>query len=159
MRNRSRRRALKKCLKKCAQALLQEVQERLQDQRREKRVWMRDWLHRRNTSGASGLLLRELAVEDEKEYAKCLRMTPENFETLLELITPKVQGQDTVMREAITPRMKLEVTLHYLATGNSYASLQYFFRISKAAIAKLIPVVCQAITDMLSDYIKVSGKY
>ncbi|XP_058064664.1 uncharacterized protein LOC131214299, partial [Anopheles bellator] len=35
--------------------------------------------------------------------------------------------------------MRLIVVLHFLATGNSYASLQYTFKISKQIISRIVP--------------------
>lgn len=63
---------------------------------------------------------------------------------------------DTQMRDALTPQLKLEVTLRYLATGDSFASLQYLYRVPKCTISNFIPEVCQAIYDALKDFIKVS---
>ena len=62
---------------------------------------MRKWIRRRETRGASVLLLRELSVEDPQEYRLYLRLTPESFETLLNLIAPVIQRTDTKLRDAI----------------------------------------------------------
>lgn len=35
------------------------------------------------------------------------------------------------MRNVISPKLKLKITLRYLATRNSYKSLQYLWRISQ----------------------------
>jgi len=59
------------------------------------RLWVRKWIRRRETRGASALLLKELSVEDPQEYRQCLRLTPESFETLLNLIVPVIQWTDT----------------------------------------------------------------
>ena len=82
---------------------------------------MRKWIRRRETRGASALLLRELSVEDPQEYRLYLRLTPESFETLLNLIAHVIQRTDTKLRDAIPARVKVEVTLNFLATGNSYS--------------------------------------
>jgi hypothetical protein len=50
-----------------------------EEQNRKKRLWVRDWIGRRDSRGASTLLLKELAAEDVNEYKICLRMTPENL--------------------------------------------------------------------------------
>jgi hypothetical protein len=66
------------------------------------------------------LLLKELYAEDLAEYCTCLRMSSEYFDTLHDLIANGIQRSDTLMRDAISSRIKLEVTLTFLATGNSY---------------------------------------
>ena len=45
------------------------------------------------------------------------------------------------------PGLKLVITLRYLATGNSYKSLEYDFRVANSTISLFIPQVCQAIYD------------
>lgn len=55
------------------------------------------------------------------------------------------------MREAIAAREKLALTLRFLATGESYSSLHYQFRISVSSIALIVPEVCQAVYDALKD--------
>ena len=72
------------------------------------------------------------------------------------MVAPKIERQNTQMRDAIPPRVMLEVTLYFMATGNSYRTLQYFFRVSKAYISNFIPEVCDAIYDSLGEFIKVS---
>ena len=47
---------------------------------------VKPWLNRRNELGVYNTLLRELRMEDESEYKKFPRMTPENFDDLLNLI-------------------------------------------------------------------------
>lgn len=151
------REVLRKCIKRVYDALLEEVDEALEEERnRKKRVWVREWIQRRNTRGASALLLSELAVEDTKEYMSLLRLTPENFQSLLKLVSPKISKINTQMRDSLSAKLKLEITLSFLATGNSFRSLQHMFRVSKAAISKFIPKVCDAISESLQEYIKVS---
>lgn len=152
-----RQSVVKKSLKRVYAVLLNEVEEFIETElNKDKRVWVRDWISRRDTHGASALLLTELATEDLKEYMTILRMTPENFFDLLELVSEKLTRNDTFMRDSLTPQIKLEATLYFLATGNSYTSLQHLFRISKAAISKFIPEVCDAVFESLKNYIKVS---
>lgn len=83
-------------------------------------------------------------------------MTPDQFEFLFQKISAKIQREDTIMRPAIPAKIKLELTLSFLATGNSYRSLSHLFRVSKAAISIFIPEVMDAVFEALKDYIKVS---
>jgi hypothetical protein len=124
-----------------------------------KRLWIRKWLARRNTHGASNTLLKELATEDIEEYKHCMRMSPACFENLLKKISSIIQRVDTTMRSAIPAKVKLEITLSYLATGNSFRNLQQQFRVSRPAISNFIPEVCDAIYDALKEFIQVRTLY
>ena len=43
------------------------------------------------------------------------------------------------------------MTLRFLATGESFSSLQYQFRISAASLSIIVPEVCQAVFQVLKD--------
>lgn len=60
------------------------------------------------------------------------------------------------MREAIPARDKLMITLRYLAAGNSFKSLEFFFKIPKSTISKFLVEVLDAIITSLGEFIKVS---
>ena len=51
---------------------------------------------------------------------------------------------DTFWRKALEPGLKLAITLRCLATGNSYKSLMYGFRVASNTISSIIPKVCEA---------------
>nr|CAI5842890.1 unnamed protein product [Callosobruchus analis] len=51
--------------------------------------------------------------------------------------------------------MRLAITLRFLATGDSYKSLMYLFQVSYSTISLIVPEVCEAISSVLKDYIKV----
>ena len=93
-------------------------------------------------------------MHDEEHYKNYLRMDLETFEELVSKLEPLLKKKDTRMRNAISPGEQLAVTLRFLATGESYTSLQYQFRINKGTLSLLIPRVCTAIAEVLADYIK-----
>lgn len=55
------------------------------------------------------------------------------------------------MRQPISPGERLPVTLTFLATGESFSSLQYQFRITAASLSIILPEVCQAVFQVLKD--------
>ena len=78
------------------------------------------------------------------------------FKELIELIEPSITKETTNMRLPIAPDEKLPVTLRLLATGESYESLWYQFRIHRTTIGRFVPLVCQAIYSCLKEkYLKI----
>ena len=76
-----------------------------------------------------------------------IRMDPPMFRELLARLTPRISKQDTNYRPAIKPGVRLAVTLKYLATGETYHSLSFAFRVPHNTISQIIKDVCQAIID------------
>ncbi|XP_068225009.1 uncharacterized protein [Palaemon carinicauda] len=72
-----------------------------------------------------------------------------NLDCLQRLLTAFLQcsPRNTRMRDPLTVGLKLAVTLRFLASGDSYTSLQYSFRVSKSAICRFVPDMCEAIID------------
>lgn len=85
--------------------------------KRVRSIWAKKWLIRRDNIGVERTLFRELRMEDENCYKNFIRMAPDDFDYLVERITPLIKKRDTNWRQAISPAMRLCVTLRFLATG------------------------------------------
>uniref|UniRef100_A0AAZ1XSW5 DDE Tnp4 domain-containing protein n=1 Tax=Oreochromis aureus TaxID=47969 RepID=A0AAZ1XSW5_OREAU len=70
------------------------------------RVWTRKWLGKRGQYGLS-ILQRELEVDDMRGFRDLLRMSVEDFNYLLERVSPAIIKKDTHLRKAISPRERL----------------------------------------------------
>ena len=57
------------------------------------------------------------------------------------------------MRDPVSPGVKVAVILRHLATGDSYTTLQYAFRVASATIEKFVPEICEAITRAYRDQV------
>ncbi|XP_066461945.1 uncharacterized protein [Eleutherodactylus coqui] len=77
----------------------------------------------------------------------------EAFERLLELVRRDLTYQDTQMRKAITAEERLLITLRFLATGQSYASLHLQFRVGKSTITEIVRCTCSAIWQKLQPIV------
>lgn len=119
------------------------------------RLWTRKWILRRNTLGASTNLLKEISVEDPKSFYNHLRMNEDMFLCLLEKVSPNIQKENTNMREALPVRLKLEIVLRLLASGDSFASLSALYRVPKCTISCFLLDVLEAIYKALENFIKV----
>ncbi|XP_057654748.1 putative nuclease HARBI1 [Diorhabda carinulata] len=82
-------------------------------------------------------------------------MSEAMFNELLSKVRPKIIKQDTNMREAISVKLKLQITLRYLATGDSYSSLAYLHRDPKNTISNFMKNVLEEIYSALQEFIKV----
>ena len=122
--------------------------------KRKRRWWKKAFL--RNGEHYGDDLMSQFLLNDGGSFINFVRMTKSDFEELLTLVAPKIAKKDTNCRLAIPPTIRLAVTLRYLATGDSYASLMYLFKISKQVISSIVPEVCEAIIEVLRQYCRVS---
>ena len=71
------------------------------------------------------------------------------------MIREKISEKDTAFRKAISVQERLALTLRFLASGDSYVSLQHLFKISNQAISCIVLKVYEALVEKLKDYIQV----
>ena len=62
--------------------------------------------------------------QDPEHYKNYMQMDLSTFEELATKLEPLLKKCDTQMRNAISPQEQLAVTLRFLATGETYTSLQ-----------------------------------
>lgn len=117
--------------------------------------WVTPVLKSRDLYGGNQLL-SELLIGSTGQFENFCRMSLEDFEYLLALIEPKIRKRDTNYRSAISSKERLAVTLRFLATGDSFASLMYLFKMSKPSISSIVLDVCRALNEVLKDNIQVS---
>ena len=53
----------------------------------------------------------------------------------------------------------LATTLRFLATGDSYHSMMYLFKVSMQSISLIIPQVCEALINALDAYVMVCSSH
>ena len=123
--------------------------------RKEKKRLVKPWIMRPNMLGASNTLLIEWTSEDQDMCKNHLRMSREQFFELLSKVKPCIEKQDTNIRECVSAHVKLQITLRYLAAGDSFGSLEVLYRVPRTTISKFLPEVLNAIYLSLEDFIKV----
>ncbi|XP_046629062.1 protein ANTAGONIST OF LIKE HETEROCHROMATIN PROTEIN 1-like [Neodiprion virginianus] len=100
--------------------------------------------------GASDNLINEMEFVDNDKYVNYFRMTPRLFNQLLALIEPGLTKQ-TVVRDPIPAKTRLQVVLRYLASGDSLTSISYAFRIGHNTVAKIVAEACNEIWRSFKD--------
>ncbi|XP_030758030.1 protein ALP1-like [Sitophilus oryzae] len=74
-------------------------------------------------------------------------MSATSFDKLLAIIGPNIKKGSN--REPISPGCRLAITLRFLATGDSYPSLSYGFRVGVSTICEIIKETCCIIWNLL----------
>ena len=132
--------------------LLEREQERIrQGAKAPRTMFCRPWLLRREEFGQYHQLMDELRREDVAAFKNFLRVDPLLFQELVDRLTPRIRKKDTWFQKALPPGLKVAITLRHLATGDSYHSLMYYFRVAHNTISYLVKEVCEAIIAEYSD--------
>lgn len=101
------------------------------------------------------LLIR---LDDFQGFRNYLRIDANQFEYILSMVEHHFLKKDTVFRSAIPPDTRLAITLRFLASGESFRSLAFQFKVSHSTISQIVPEVMQGIISSLKDvYLNVPG--
>lgn len=122
--------------------------------KRKHRWWTRQLYIRNYTE--QNAFFEKLLADDEALFKNFSRMSSDDFNYLLQKVSPIISKCDTNYRDAIPAKVRLLLTLRFLASGDSYESLKYLFKIAPCTISKIVPEVCQALIEALKAEIKVS---
>ncbi|MEW8542127.1 MAG: hypothetical protein AB2693_01215, partial [Candidatus Thiodiazotropha sp.] len=93
----------------------------------------------------------ELRDEDMLAFRNFLRVEPTMFNELLNRLGERITKKDIWYRKALDAGLKLAITLRFLATGDSYHSLMYGFRVSHSTISLIVRDVCEAIIEEFAE--------
>ena len=125
------------------------------NRQRNRKVYMRDWIARREERGIYHQLVKELEVGDIVAYKEFFRMTKQQFCFLVGKVSPLIQKKEqpspiNLVRTTIQPDERLAVTLRFLATGETFHSLEYSFRISRQTISSIVLETTRALYKVLA---------
>ena len=90
-------------------------------------------------------LIAVLDQESQGVFTNFLRIDLAMFNELVHRLTPRLMKAATNFRRPLDPGLKLAITLHFLATKNSYPSLAYTVRVPQKTISTFLADVCKAI--------------
>ena len=86
---------------------------------------------------------------------KCdFRMTGEIFDKLVTWLTPRLEKQETFLRQPILVMKRVAIALWRLATGDCFRSIGKTFGVGKSTCVEITHEFCKALVDKASEYIK-----
>ncbi|KAJ8671299.1 hypothetical protein QAD02_002558 [Eretmocerus hayati] len=126
----------------------------LQREENLKRVWVTEvyTVQERLAHGASENFIETVRRTDAERFYNFLRMTPPVFDLLLSIVGPEITKQRAV-REPISAKCRLEITIRYLATGDNYETLSALFRVSPQSISVIVNQVTAVIWACLKPLV------
>ena len=110
---------------------------------------MKPWLQRRAELGIYINLFQELL--EAKLLKDYIRMDTVHFDYLVETFYPYLIKPDSIMRENIKPNEQWCLFLRYVASAETFRSLEYKFQVNRKSIARLVERVVEAIIEELQD--------
>jgi len=114
-----------------------------------KRVWVKPVLKKRNELGAFHTLFQELLNEDSQDLKDYIRLDKSQFNQLVDKLSTHLLKEDTQFRESIKPDEMCCATLRYFASGETFRSLAFQFRLGRTTLARIINEVTLAIVEEL----------
>jgi predicted DNA-binding protein YlxM (UPF0122 family) len=90
---------------------------------------------------------------DELWYAN-FRVTKETFTFILRKVEPEIAHENTHVREPVSAKRRLAVTLYYLASTAEYRTIGNLFGVSRSFVCQCIKEVCHAIAKQFPNAIK-----
>ena len=88
---------------------------------------------------------------DNRRFKKFLRVSPEMFDYIVNRVGPTIERKKTRRRRAIPVEQRVAIALRYVATGESYTSLEFRFRVSNQLISSIVPEVMSATYEVFKD--------
>lgn len=128
------------------------VQEDIEKRGKKRQFWVRPIFteERRLMQGVSDNLARELEILDPEKFFNYFRMDFDTFEKLFNIVKPLIT-KHYIVRTPISARIRLQLTVRYLASGDSMVSLSYAFCIAHNTVSKIISETCEVIWSSLKD--------
>ena len=77
------------------------------------------------------------------------------FNELLDRVGPRITKQYTCYRDPIEPGLKLALILRHLASGNTYSSMKFGWRVPHNTQSQIAREVCEAIINEYVDEVLV----
>lgn len=142
--------------KRAAAIVIAILSRRRKNRNNRRRIWVRNWIRNRETENIAQNLVRDLRNDESHAFEQNFRVSPNQFDFLLEKVRPLISKKNTQMRKAISSETRLAITLRYLASGDSYRSLMLLFRVAHNTISGIVSTCCKAIyTSLRGDFLKV----
>jgi len=116
--------------------------QRRKNRQKNKRKWIKEWRLDGMHNSQFTLVHEQFRLIDKDFFRRYLRMDENCFKDILDYVRPHLTKQSTSLRQPIPPEESLSATLRYLATGNSFISIDMETKLSQPFLTQVIPKCC-----------------
>ncbi|XP_064632850.1 uncharacterized protein LOC135491117 [Lineus longissimus] len=121
---------------------------RRQKRKRRHDYWVHDlWMDREKYGEYHHLIKTLFSFEDK--FFQYFRMTTAQFHDLHDLIRDDIRKLTTSFRKPIGTEEQLSICLRFLATGDSYTTISFSFRVGIKTVSRIVNETCEAIWNRL----------
>ena len=121
-----------------------------------KKIWVKDWIARRPERGSYQQICRELRSTDLVSFSNYMRLPSPLFQHILNLITPIIAKDPTMMRDPISPGMYYQINLifvvnYYIFNQIESSAFYNYYNVSHFSICRYI-AFANTIATILTSY-------
>ncbi|XP_066596251.1 uncharacterized protein [Prorops nasuta] len=129
-----------------------------EETRKKRSIWVHKAWTERDVEGEFTTLYKEL-VDDETKFHQYFRMSQRCFNILLNKIKNRICKQTTKLRKPFTGKERLAICLRYLATGDSYKTISFSYRVGVSTVYQIIIETCRAIiSELINEFMPIPTK-
>ncbi|XP_050676761.1 uncharacterized protein LOC126973478 [Leptidea sinapis] len=113
-----------------------------------RKYWVHDAWKTRDKEGEFATLLPHL-LDDETKFCHYFRMPMDTFNRLELKLQERLAMQDTYFRKTITPRHRLATFLRFLATGDSFKTISFTYRMGRSTVGSIVHRTSRVVIEVL----------
>ncbi|KAG9272087.1 hypothetical protein AMEX_G13037 [Astyanax mexicanus] len=123
--------------------------------KRRRSVWVHQILRGRQQQGEYHRLVQELCLDDVL-FQQYFRLSKGQFDNLLGRVGARITRINTSLRQAIGAAERLAICLRYLATGDSFRTVAFNYRVGHSTVAGIVKEVAEVIwLSLLNDFMPI----
>jgi hypothetical protein len=137
----------KRAIKAAYDALLHVIDNLEEKKKRHRRrlLWTREWIRRRERMGSIVCYYESCTRRIQNRTETCCACLLTNYRSYFRWFKIPFRRQPLILRSAAPARVKLEVALQWMTSGDSFVSLSYLFHLPVSTISTFTPYVLEGI--------------
>lgn len=123
--------------------------------RRNKKCGVKNWILKSRNKSIWEKTCQSWIRDDDDMFRRWLRVTPSEFDIILQKVAPKIIKESTNFKNTIPSDKRLAITLAYMSTGATFLDLSVKFCVGLSTVSTILAETLEALVQVLKpDYLK-----